>query len=218
MHAAKPIMRFALDVNILMATLEHTGPISDIRHLADVVPTGPARTQIAIVKGIASAIVSGTSEYQLHLTEHVMQTLQYKLGEWAGRRDGWTVETVHTTMETLYSGVAQMVNLGWSADTCGDHTRPALETVVPTEMRRKPWDIDNEDRMVLSDLVAVAALEEWDTTTPTVTMLVTNDGGLQAANEYVQKHYTSFAGEALEASVMIVLPKTVAGLFGRRSR
>lgn len=217
----KVITRVPLDVCPILDTVITTGPVRNINQVADlrVDPTHCAKNSHRTLKAIAQAIVAQESDFQVHVSPHVWLTLEYKLvNPSAGASyKAWSPEDAARTVATLVQSFETMAQLGWTVDVEGDHSQHSLNNVVPAAMRKQPYGIDNEDRKVLVDALAAAALPEWDETVPVFTVLVTNDGGLQLANEFLGKTYESFSGTALPVSFSVMYPSHVAAMLEKSS-
>lgn len=210
------VKRFVLDVNVIMDLLLATGPIDSLNDILDVTLAGKSVNALRVMRGVVQNIVSGAPDYQVHVSAHVWSTLEHKLLHPTmvhGRPvyNAWSSLDVHNTLSLLQGAIGSMASFGWSVNADSGLSRQELRTLVPAYMiQDKRYDIDvNDDCRVIADAVSIAARTEGNNA-PVVTIVVTNDGGLQLANEWLGQNYQSSNASRLPVSFSVMYPKQVA--------
>jgi hypothetical protein len=213
-------LRVVLDVNVLLDTLLATGPISCLEDLAGMHIPAKAGTANArrVVRAVAKAALAGSTDMTVHIAPHVWAMTARKLVRPTLTKDGvpayeaWTAAEARETIAVLWNAFKAMAVNGWTCDAQNDTTRENLRNIVPVSFYGGKYDIDNEDRTVLLGALAAAKLPARNNA-PVMTVLVTNDGGLQAASEWVASRYQSTNGETLPQSFTIMFPSMTAALI-----
>jgi hypothetical protein len=215
-----PTLRIVLDVNVLLDALYAVGPIGSLDELADLdIPAAHrAANALRVVRTVALAARGHRADLTVHVAPHVWSMTARKLVHPTNPAQlAWTVDEARASVRILFDAFRSMAEFGWTTDAEYELSRQNLATVVPTSFYGGRYDIDNEDRSVLLGLVAAAELPARDER-PVMTVLVTNDGGLQLADGWVSTNYTSTNGHTLPASVKIMFPRQVATLVERMVR